>query len=330
MSQNPKVSIIVPVYKAEKYLHQCVDSILAQTFSDFEVLLINDGSPDRSGAICDEYAAADPRVRVFHKPNGGVSRARNLGLQECCGEWIMFVDSDDWIDETLLDDMVKSSTSSDCVVSSSLSYEWPDKTIFKAVDYSKRTFYSITDFFFENKFCTKGDGGACSKLYKKVIIQTNNIKFLEGSCLFEDTNFTFEYISKCNTITIVSKGKYHYRHTEQDSLSKTKHSSDAFIQCANIGIGILDSFNYSDKLSFGYSKYISLFIGSLIPMYRDSNESKQKRLALIDSLKDIYKRYSNKYNYNSFNTNIKILYIVTNLFSNQIADLILLVIFKII
>ena len=94
MNQAPKVSVIVPVYKAEKYLHRCVDSILAQTFIDFELLLVDDGSPDCSGDICDQYAAADPRVRVFHKPNGGVSSARNLGIEKANGEWLMFVDAD--------------------------------------------------------------------------------------------------------------------------------------------------------------------------------------------------------------------------------------------
>lgn len=82
---------------AEKYIRRCVDSILAQTFTDFELLLIDDGSPDNSGAICDEYAASDSRVKVFHKENGGVSSARNVGLDNACGEWITFVDADDWI-----------------------------------------------------------------------------------------------------------------------------------------------------------------------------------------------------------------------------------------
>ena len=98
----PKVSIIVPVYKAEKYLHRCVDSILAQTFTDWELLLIDDGSPDRSGDICDEYAKKDTRIRVFHKKNGGVSSARNLGLDNVQGEYVTFVDSDDWIDVNTL------------------------------------------------------------------------------------------------------------------------------------------------------------------------------------------------------------------------------------
>ena len=85
---TPKISVIVPVYKAEAYLHRCVDSLLAQTFTDFEVLLVDDGSPDRSGEICDEYARKDRRVRVFHKENGGVSSARNMGLDNARGEYV--------------------------------------------------------------------------------------------------------------------------------------------------------------------------------------------------------------------------------------------------
>src|SRR5690606_22590995 len=93
----PKVSVIIPVYNTENYLRECLDSILAQTFTDFEVLLINDGSTDSSGKICDEYAEKDSRIKVFHKENGGVSSARNLGLDNAKGEWICFVDSDDEI-----------------------------------------------------------------------------------------------------------------------------------------------------------------------------------------------------------------------------------------
>lgn len=100
---SPAVSVIVPVYKAEKYLHKCVDSLLAQTFTDFEVLLVDDGSPDRSGEICDGYAARDSRVRVFHKENGGVSSARNMGLDNARGEYIVFLDADDRLHHRTLD-----------------------------------------------------------------------------------------------------------------------------------------------------------------------------------------------------------------------------------
>ena len=94
----PVISVIGPVYNVEPYLAQCINSILSQSFEDFEVLLVDDGSKDKSGAICDEYARKDSGVRVFHKENGGVSSARNLGLDNVRGEWIAFVDSDDWVD----------------------------------------------------------------------------------------------------------------------------------------------------------------------------------------------------------------------------------------
>lgn len=89
------VSIIVPVYKAEKYIHQCIDSLLTQTYRNIEVILVDDGSPDHCGKICDEYAAKDCRVKVIHQQNGGVSAARNVGLANATGEWITFVDADD-------------------------------------------------------------------------------------------------------------------------------------------------------------------------------------------------------------------------------------------
>ena len=101
------ISIIVPVYKVEPYLRQCVDSILGQTYRDIEVLLIDDGSPDRCGEICDEYAEKDDRVRVFHTENRGLSAARNLGLREARGEYIGFVDSDDWIEPDMYEVLLR-------------------------------------------------------------------------------------------------------------------------------------------------------------------------------------------------------------------------------
>ena len=102
-----KISVIIPVYNTEKYLHRCIDSVLAQTYQDFELLLIDDGSKDSSGAICDEYAAKDARVRVFHKENGGVSSARRMGVAHSSGEYVYFVDSDDSILPDALQEMLK-------------------------------------------------------------------------------------------------------------------------------------------------------------------------------------------------------------------------------
>ena len=99
----PEISVIVPVYKAEAYLHACIDSILSQTFSDFELILVDDGSPDNCGAICDDYAARDSRVRVIHQENQGQAAARNRALAAAKGEWVCFVDSDDAVHPQMLE-----------------------------------------------------------------------------------------------------------------------------------------------------------------------------------------------------------------------------------
>jgi glycosyltransferase involved in cell wall biosynthesis len=104
--ESPLFSIIVPVYKAEKVLPECIESILSQTFSNFELLLINDGSPDKSGTLCEEYARKDRRICVFHKNNGGVSSARNFGIERAKGKWVAFVDSDDWLEVNFLEKML--------------------------------------------------------------------------------------------------------------------------------------------------------------------------------------------------------------------------------
>jgi len=101
------VSVIVPVYKVEDYLRKCVDSILAQTYKNLEIILVDDGSPDNCGKICDEYALMDKRIKVIHKENGGLSDARNAGLDICTGEYIAFVDSDDWVDEDYIATFMK-------------------------------------------------------------------------------------------------------------------------------------------------------------------------------------------------------------------------------
>ena len=106
MSNSPLVSVIVPVYKVERYLPRCVESILGKTYTNFELILVDDGTPDRSGVICDRYAEKDSRIKVIHKENGGVSSARNAGIDAAQGEWITFVDSDDWVAENYIEAMI--------------------------------------------------------------------------------------------------------------------------------------------------------------------------------------------------------------------------------
>ena len=113
MKENITVSVIVPIYKIERYLHQCIDSILEQTFTDFELLLIDDGSQDKCPAICDEYAEKDERIRVFHKLNGGLTSARNYGLDNAKGDWIMHIDGDDWVEPTYIEELYNAAIKND-------------------------------------------------------------------------------------------------------------------------------------------------------------------------------------------------------------------------
>ena len=126
VSVPPAVSIIVPVYNTERFLNRCIDSVLAQTYSDWELLLVDDGSTDSSGSICDEYATQDSRIRVFHKENGGVSSARNLGLDYARGEWITFVDSDDYIAPDMIEKLYETQKRNNADITV-CGYRWVDK-----------------------------------------------------------------------------------------------------------------------------------------------------------------------------------------------------------
>lgn len=130
-NSNPRISIIIPIYNVEEYLPQCLDSIVNQTYHNLEIILIDDGSPDNCGAICDEYAGKDARVIVIHKENGGVNTARNIGIHRATGEWITFVDSDDWCELDYYEKMIESAMDSDADVLYAGGYyvDYPRKTI---------------------------------------------------------------------------------------------------------------------------------------------------------------------------------------------------------
>lgn len=202
----PKVSIIVPIYKAEKYLNRCIDSILAQTFTDWELLLIDDGSPDKSGDICDEYAKKDTRIRVFHKKNGGVSSARNLGLDNVQGEYVTFVDSDDWIDA---DNMLKCVSVIDTNDLDILQYS------FKRIDDNGNILQTkkiCTDVLGLEDYIEKGNFYMCvgGAYIKTEIIQRNEIRFLEKIKLAEDQMFMMEAMYMSQKFQAIDSVFYNY------------------------------------------------------------------------------------------------------------------------
>lgn len=196
------ISVIVPVYKAEKSIRRCVDSILAQTHTDWELYLIDDGSPDRSGAICDDYAAKDPRIKTIHKKNGGVSEARNLGIDLSHGEFIAFIDADDWVDADYLE-LLYQEKDSDLVCGDHM-YE-PLGHIRKG---EKRTYEGRTlAEYVTPKFIF--NGYPWGKLFKTSILRKHAIRF-KPIKVYEDFIFCLEYASHCKRVSTTGSPSYHY------------------------------------------------------------------------------------------------------------------------
>lgn len=227
---NPKISVIVPVYKAEKYLHRCVDSLLAQTFQDFEILLIDDGSPDKSGEICDNYSMNNSKVRTFHLPNSGVSIARNLGIEKAEAEWICFVDSDDWVEETYLSNFLQEDLHENQIVLQSilLDFEYAPHRNTSLIEYNdcicKFPFASIM----ENQRILH-DGYPYAKLYNKNILQKRNIRFPLNLSTHEDHVFVWTYLSYIKEIRLCSNFSYHYMRRGNETLSTKYHPSEEYI-----------------------------------------------------------------------------------------------------
>ena len=202
----PKISVIVPVYKAEQYLPRCVDSILSQSFIDFELILVDDGSPDNSGIICDEYASIDNRVKVIHKENGGVSTARNVGIKKATGEWITFIDADDYIEQGFLSIPVESSA--DLLIQNYKVVADSD-VIEHEFGVSEITSWEIQEFLHEN-ICKEIFSSPWAKFFKNKILKDNDICFPKGIKVGEDALFVLDYLFYTKTIRFLSVSNYVY------------------------------------------------------------------------------------------------------------------------
>ena len=211
----PEVSVIVPVYKVEPYLHRCVDSILAQTFTDFELILVDDGSPDNCGAICDEYAAMDRRVRAIHQENGGVSKARNSGLDAAVGKYVYFCDGDDYVEKELLKDAVQAMAGYDMVVFNRDDVDVNDCLVRCATDYhiesekwNKLEYRSV--FLTLNFFRWEIGSTVWCRLFRREIIDRNVLRFPENTVIAEDIYFVFCYLLYSNSVCVIPGVYYHY------------------------------------------------------------------------------------------------------------------------
>ena len=218
---NPSISIITPVYKAESYLRDSIESILAQTFTNFELILVNDGSPDNSGAICDEYAKKDPRVKVVHKANGGVSSARQCGIDNAIGEYTIHADPDDNVDPTMLQELYDKAIaeSADIVICDYYSHKKGKKR------YNTQEPQSVTAKELLKQYLRQELHGALwNKLIKRELYTKHNITFPKEMTRWEDLFVVCSILNSSNAkVAYLAKAFYHYNQSiNNNSLARKK------------------------------------------------------------------------------------------------------------
>jgi glycosyltransferase involved in cell wall biosynthesis len=268
---NPLLSIIVPIYNVERYLPACMNSILAQSYADFELILVNDGSPDRCGVICDAYAAKDSRIRVIHKENGGVSSARNAGIEAAKGEYIGFIDPDDEIEpgmyETLLENVLKHGADiAVCPIRTFnlISNDESISTVWEQVHcrVDKNTIEtSIIPAILSNNFCSLLS--SVNKLYKKHWIDHFHIRFDVTKHHGEDVRFNLKLLMQINTLVFVEQPLYNYFIRNGNSLTQTFREDlyDYILDNKTFGLFLCHKYNAAQCVEGLINRYTLTTIG---------------------------------------------------------------------
>ena len=211
----PKYSFIVPVYNCGKYLVPCVESLLAQSKQDFEILLIDDGTPDGGGAVCDDYAEKYECIRVFHKENGGAASARNVGIDQARGEFLLFIDGDDTIEPDTLAEAEGASACNLVIFGMAFDYYGQDGALQRTENLScqLRGTYdrAYLNCHFRAMFDDNAISSACNKVFSAEIIRERGLRFPEDMTLYEDMDFVLRYLEFTDAVYGIPKALYHYR-----------------------------------------------------------------------------------------------------------------------
>ena len=285
----PKISVIVPVYKAEQYLSQCVGSILGQTFSDLELLLIDDGSPDNCPQMCDEFAKADPRIRVVHKKNGGVSSARNAGLDAAIGEYVTFVDSDDWVEKNMYEDMMTQAEEFDCdVVMCDCVKEYSGQNILYSHDI-RSGFYSrekLEQEYFQHLLMMENVEYPATisnwlLLFRRELAE--NLRYLTGVRYSEDLLFGAQLMYAAKSFYYM-KGLPYYHYVMNPDSATHKFVPDKWNDYLRLHRGIRESFGATKKFDFTHQIDLCLLfflynsVGDILGTKQLSRNEKIKKI----------------------------------------------------
>lgn len=234
---NPLISVVIPIYQVKEYLEQCLESVIGQTYKNLEIILVDDGSTDGSGDLCDKFANKDNRIRVIHKENGGLSSARNVGIDVSKGEYISFIDSDDWIDERYIEELYRLCVDNDCDIAQCVHWDiWSEVNIHadkltKAFVFSPRELaYAFDSLELWQTIL------AWNKLYKIELFE--EIRYPEGR-IHEDEYTSYKLTWKANKIAVTYSKLYYYRRCRANSIKTAKYSykrldcDEAYVQKEN-------------------------------------------------------------------------------------------------
>lgn len=282
------VSILVPVYNAEKYLRQCIDSILAQTYRNLQVVIVDDGSKDNSLSICQNYASKDPRVEVYHQENQGVATTRNQLLKKVKGDYVLFIDADDWMDIEMVSQLVSLSNTSkaDMVMCDRVvNDEKPSEIETKVFELDRRK--AVEDFLYHKYFT----GSLWNKLFKSKDL--DGIEFHKEVSYGEDALFCWQILKKARTVTVTNKQPYHYRINE-NSLSKTYngHQFSAYYVWEQIVNDVALSF--PEYTSLAQAQFCNQMTVILYDAMRHGYKKDQK-IKKLTQIVSLYKRQMRKH-----------------------------------
>lgn len=290
--ERPLLSIIVPIYNVEQYLHKCIQKLLEPSIINFELLLIDDGSPDNAGKICDEYARLDARIKVLHKKNGGLCSARNAGLEIAKGEWVTFVDPDDWIENIYFETFLEAiKCDSDLIVCGNnlikgeiISTMLPLKSYCTNRDSIEKTIFHLK----WNKFGFNFFGYTWNKFFKNSIIQKHHLQFIEGLNISEDEVFVDEYCYYIKSLQVVDISIYNYL-IRQGGLTKQPNSFREYMLLTTQIIIATKYYNYKPLIKLMQEEVLSY-------MYKGIKEGYKEKVKINFALKRIYVFY-NRYSF---------------------------------
>lgn len=307
-----KVSVIVPVYKVEKYLDKCLDSLVNQTLKDIEIIVVNDGSPDNSQDIIDRYQKKYPIIKSYKKANSGLSDTRNFGLKYASGEYITFVDSDDYVELDMYEKMYnKAEEENFDIVACDINYVYPDKTVKVLID-PKKDVHDIRDAFID-LYPT-----VCTKIFKRQLFEKTKLTFKSG-VWYEDVEFMYRLLPYTKTIGVIHEAFYNYIQRDNSITSTTSPKIYDYIYNFN---GLIDYYKekklydkYFKELEYAYVRYLyATFIKTCL------GYNKEDYLKAVDvAIKNVHEHFPNYRKNKYFYKSIKGLYLV--MFNKIIAKL---------